>query len=65
MVLMINLCLAFFEQPSSFSITSDVRDKPQRVIFPYGIMMTMEGLTLIWFLFYIYMKVRGEILIYS
>jgi hypothetical protein len=55
--LLINLFLAFFEQPSSFSVTSDVRYKPQRFVFPYYILMTIEGLTLIWFLFYISTKV--------
>jgi hypothetical protein len=55
--LMINLCLAFFEQPSSFSITSDVRYKPERIVFPYYILMMIEGLTLLWFLFYISTKV--------
>ncbi|CAF1465916.1 unnamed protein product [Rotaria sp. Silwood1] len=55
-MLMINLCLAFFERPSSFSITSDVRDKPDRIIFPYFILMTIEGLTLLWFSCYILVK---------
>jgi len=55
---MVNLCLALFERPSSFSVTSDVRDKPNRMIFSYFLLMTIEGLTLIWFLFYISMKVR-------
>jgi hypothetical protein len=57
-ILMINLCLALFEQPSSFSVTSDVRDKPQRIIFPYMLVMIIEGLSLSWFLFYISTKVR-------
>lgn len=54
---MINLCLAFFEEPSSFSITSDVRYNPHRIVFPYYILMIIEGLTLLWFSFYISMKV--------
>ncbi|CAF0795036.1 unnamed protein product [Rotaria sordida] len=56
-MLIINLCLAFFERPSSFSITSDVRDKPDRIIFPYFILMTIEGLTLLWFSCYIFVKI--------
>ncbi|CAF0807179.1 unnamed protein product [Adineta ricciae] len=55
--LTINLCLALFEQPSSFSVTSDVRDKPKRIVFPYLLMMIIEGLTLIWFLVYICTKI--------
>ncbi|CAF0799248.1 unnamed protein product [Rotaria sp. Silwood1] len=55
--LTINLCLALFERPSSFSITSDVRDKPNRIVFPYSLLMTIEGLTLIWFLVYICTKI--------
>lgn len=58
LALLINLLLAFFEQPSSFSRTSDVRDKPNRMIFPYILLMILEGLTLLWFLIYICTKVR-------
>ncbi|CAF1209473.1 unnamed protein product [Rotaria sordida] len=54
--LTINLCLALFERPSSFSVTSDVRDKPDRIAFPYSLLMIIEGLTLIWFLLYICTK---------
>ena len=56
--LFINLALAFFEEPSSFSITSDVRYNPQRIVFPYSILMAIEGLTLLWFLVYMSNKVR-------
>ncbi|CAF4114160.1 unnamed protein product [Rotaria sp. Silwood2] len=56
-MLMINLCLAFFERPSSFSITSDVRDEPHRIIFPYIILMIIEGVTLLWFSCYIFVKI--------
>ncbi|CAF1473352.1 unnamed protein product [Adineta steineri] len=55
--LTINLCLALFEWPSSFSITSDVRDKPDRIVFPYLLLMIIEGLTLIWFFVYICTKI--------
>ncbi|CAF3540564.1 unnamed protein product [Rotaria socialis] len=55
--LTINLCLAFFERPSSFSITSDVRDRPARIVFPYVLLMIIEGLTLIWFFVYICTKI--------
>ncbi|CAF2107712.1 unnamed protein product [Rotaria magnacalcarata] len=55
--LTINLCLAFFERPSSFSITSDVRDRPARIVFPYVLLMIIEGVTLIWFFVYICTKI--------
>jgi len=57
-ILMINLCLAFFERPSSFSDTSDVRYKPHRIVFPYFMLMMIEGLSLFWFFLYISTKVR-------
>jgi hypothetical protein len=57
-MLIINLCLAFFEEPSSFSVTSDVRYKPDRIVFSYYLFMIFEVLTLLWFLFYIGAKVR-------
>jgi len=64
--LAINLCLAFFEQPSSFSRTSDVRDQAERIRFPQGLLMFLEGFTLIWFFTYISAKVetnRDEMLL--
>lgn len=57
-MLIINLCLALFESPSSFSITSDVRDNPSRIRFPFSVLMTIEALTLLWFSIYIFTKVR-------
>ena len=61
LALTINLCLAFFEKPSSFSVTSDVRDRPQRVEFPFALLMIVEGLTLVWFLIYICTKVTFSV----
>ncbi|CAF2912774.1 unnamed protein product [Rotaria sp. Silwood2] len=55
--LTINLCLALFERPSSFSITSDVSKNTDRIVFPYSLLMIIEGLTLIWFLAYICTKI--------
>ncbi|CAF1583402.1 unnamed protein product [Rotaria magnacalcarata] len=56
-MLITNLCLAFFERPSSFSETSDVRDKPHRINFPFFILMIVEGVTLVWFSIYIFAKI--------
>ena len=64
-MLLINLGLAFFEHPSSFSVTSDVRDKPHRIVFPYFLLMTIECLTLLWLCLYICMKVKNSNLTYS
>ncbi|CAF1535640.1 unnamed protein product [Adineta ricciae] len=57
-ILWMNLCLALFEPPSSFSITSDVRDQPNRITFPYYGLLAVEGVTLLWFLAYICTKFR-------
>lgn len=57
LALLVNLALAFFESPSSFSVTSDVRYNPQRIVFPRYALLIVEGLTLLWFLVYICTKV--------
>jgi hypothetical protein len=66
MMLLINLCLAIIEWPSSLSQTSDVRVQHQSIQISFLIIMTIEGLTLLWFLFYISMKVvHSSILLLS
>ncbi|UJR31120.1 hypothetical protein I4U23_018628 [Adineta vaga] len=57
-ILLINLSLALVESPSSFSITSDIRYHPNRIVFPYYGLLIIEGFTLFWFLLYICTKVQ-------
>ena len=58
LLLLINLCLAFFEWPSSFSVTSDIRDQPNRIEFSHYLLMSIEGVTLLWLLIFISAKVN-------